>query len=322
MRYKFAFIGCGKIAHFHAEAIQHLGGRIEAVVAREHSVHLKPFAQKFQIPNRFERLQSFIQYAKQSKSIDAIIVCTPWDVTENILKDLLSLNLPLLVEKPAVLSVQKLNSLKRLNLKNLCVAYNRRFYDFMPEVQKFIRQNRLLCVDMLSADPLEMIRVELGPKVVKSILYYYTTHIVDLMFFLLGEVKISKIHAMTVKGKKSWVVEALAVQQQCPVQFKILMDSPQNSYLKVFSQGEVLEICPFEKMRIYDRIDKIAEAGKNVYRPRISREIGTSAELKPGFLNQMKYFMKNFVAQRNASLKHIKELESITNFCDRLKAAK
>ena len=58
--------------------------------------------------------------------------------------------------------------------------------------------------------------------------------------------------------------------------------------------------------------------GKATYMPVTETEWHTEDKFKPGFLNQMNYFIENFVRKKNSSLEHIEQLEKVTLFCDTL----
>lgn len=317
---KFAFIGCGKIAHFHADVVRHLGHSIDYVVARENSSNIDSFSVKYSVKNKFYALNHFIDCCKDKKNnLDCIIVCTPWDMTEKILKSILILNIPIMSEKPAVISISAFNQLKQMpNIKNLFVAYNRRFYDFIPYLKGLIDKERLICVDILSADPYEMIVKSQGEKIRKYILYYYTSHVIDLLFFLFEDIQVKNIANIRINGKNSWICQLYSKKYQCPIQMKVIMDSPQNSHFKVFFEKKVAQMRPLEMLYLYNKIEKKEINGNAVYSPSIEKEIATDNRFKPGFLNQMSYFINNFVYSKNSSREYIKRLEQVTVFCDRL----
>ena len=315
---KFAFVGCGKIAHFHADVVKHLGHSIDVVAARKSSVNIDGFAEKYSIKKKIYGIDSFSDYCNKSKEgIDCILLCTSWDVTENALRQLVPLNLPIMTEKPAVLAGTVLDELKKsVNINNLFIAYNRRFYDFIPFLKGLIEKERLLCVDILSADPYEMILKTKGDQISKHILYYYTSHVIDLMFYILGDLEIKNIVAITENNKASWVCTLYAKNYKCPIHLKILMDCPQNSSFKFFLEKKVIEIKPLEKMLVYDKLQRRKDNEKMVYLPLVSEEKETDRVFKPGFLNQLNYFIENFVYKRNFHDFHIKQLEKVTIFCD------
>jgi len=315
---KFAFIGCGKIAHHHADVIKHLGHTIEIVVAQPGSANIDSFAEKYAVGKKIYGIEGFLEYWDKA-DIDCILVCTPWDVTEGVLKQLLPLGVPIMSEKPAVLSLAGLKYLKEnCETRNLFIAYNRRFYDFVPYLKKLMNSETCVCADILSAEPFEMLVKSEGDKVCEYMLYFYTSHIIDLMYYLFGDIEVKNTISIAKGRKTSWVCELYSGKRKCPIQMKILMDCPQNSYFKIFFEEKVVEMCPFEKMAVYNDLEKRESQGRATYVPVVEAELHTESTFKPGFLNQMNYFIENFVSKKNSSLEHIEQLEKVTLFCDTL----
>lgn len=319
---KFAFIGCGKIAHCHADVIRHLGHMIEAVVARPGSANINGFAEKYTVDKKIYGIEGFLEYLDGSDSaIDCILVCTPWDVTEGVLRQLLSLGVPVMSEKPAVLSFAGLEYLKeKCEMGNLFVAYNRRFYDFVPYLKKLVDNETCVCVDILSAEPFEMITADkgYGKKAGEYMPYIVTSHTIDLMFYMFGNIELKDVVNITRNGRNSWVCDLYASKYRFPIQMKILMDCPQNSYLKIFFEKKVVQMCPFEKIMVYNDLERKENQGKATYIPVVETEWHTEDTFKPGFLNQMNYFIENFVYRKNLSPEYIERLEKVTLFCDAL----
>ena len=317
---KFALMGCGRIAHCHADVIKHLGHSIEVVVARKDSPNIDSFAAKYAVDKKLYSVDSFLKYYCESgrESVNCILVCTPWDVTENILMQILPLGLPVMSEKPAVLSTGSLERLKQHEISNLFVAYNRRFYDFVPFLKNLIENETCLCADILSAEPLEMIAANCGEGISDYMLYFYTSHIIDLMCYLFGDIELRNIEAVGNKKRPSWICQLYSSERKCLIQMKILMDCPQNSYLKVFFEKKVAQICPFERLVVYNGLDRTEQNGKASYNPAVETEVDTDSTFKPGFLNQMSYFIENFVYRKNVSERHLEQLEKVTSFCDAL----
>lgn len=318
---KFAFVGCGQVAPFHADVVKHLGHHISVVVAKEHSSNIHGFAEQYGIEQKVYGVDQFLEYyRKHNNMIDCVLVCTPWNVTSRILEALLPLGIPVMAEKPAVLSMATLSQLKeKCDTNNLFVAYNRRFYDFIPSLKELIASESPVCVDVLSAEPCEMITENHGKEICEYMLYFYTSHVIDLMYYLFGDVDIKNVVDIARGRKESWVCELYSAKHKCPIQLKILMDCPQNSYFKIFFEKKVAEMCPFEKMVIYDKLERVQKDGKAHYTPQKQLELSTCDKYKPGFLNQMKHFVENFVYKSNQSSEYMEQLEKVTVFCDTLR---
>ncbi len=79
----FAFIGCGKVAGFHADVINALGHRISSVSARKNSSNIEKFANDFSAGNTFDSWEAMLE----NDNPDAIIVAVSWDQTEHIIEE-------------------------------------------------------------------------------------------------------------------------------------------------------------------------------------------------------------------------------------------
>ena len=69
---------------------------------------------------------------------------------------------------------------------------------------------------------------------------------------------------------------------------------------------------------VYNDLKRSEKQGKAAYEPVAGTEWHTEDTFNPGFLNQMNYFIENFVYEKNSSLEHIEQLEKVTLFCDTL----
>src|SRR5688500_2425451 len=107
MAIKFGFIGCGKIARFHAEAVQALGHSIVSVAGRPGSQNLDSFAQDLNIPAKFDDWRRLISETKP----DALIACLGWDQIEGEIESIIRQGIPVLIEKPVALSSDRLREI-------------------------------------------------------------------------------------------------------------------------------------------------------------------------------------------------------------------
>ncbi|MHC4124670.1 MAG: Gfo/Idh/MocA family oxidoreductase [Planctomycetota bacterium] len=312
---KFAFIGCGKIAPFYADVIKYLGHSIDVVVARKDSLNIEKFAERYKVRKKLYSVGSFLEYCDKSKNvIDCILVCTPWDITEQVLEELLTLDIPIMKEKPAVLSIDGLNKLKKKdNIDNLFVAYNRRYYDFIPTLRRLLESESPLCIDILCAEPIKETLKYPEEKIRRYLVYERASHMVDLLFYLFSD-NISMKNIFEISSG-NWISEFF-VGEKTPLYIKILKDCPQNLYLRIFFNRKVVEISPYEKMTIYNKLVRQKIEGRRIYSPSIDKQIEVDYRFKPGFLNQMRYFIDKFVYKKNSSREYIKQLEKVTYFCD------
>ena len=105
MKNSVGFIGCGQVSHFHADVLVELGCEIRAVCGGgPDSENAQLFADKYEVPLIFDGFRELLN----SRECDLLWVVTPWDVTENLLIDLLEDGRPVMVEKPLATSSRKL----------------------------------------------------------------------------------------------------------------------------------------------------------------------------------------------------------------------
>ena len=98
------FIGCGKIAHFHADVLKESNANILAVSARDNSPNLISFAEKFCIENRYTNWATMVE----KESLDVLWVTASWDKMESLLIPLIKTRIPLFLEKPIALSSKRI----------------------------------------------------------------------------------------------------------------------------------------------------------------------------------------------------------------------
>ena len=96
----------------------------------------------------FDSISSFIEAHVQKKlDVDAILLATPWNVTETVILDVLSLAKPVLAEKPLTLSLARLEEIeKRGYAKNLLCCYNRCYFPFMPRLKQLVSHSDAIMV--------------------------------------------------------------------------------------------------------------------------------------------------------------------------------
>ena len=104
---RFAFIGCGKIAHFHADVIRAQGHKIVSVAARSKSKNIDHFSAKYNIESCYHDFKQMLD----EQQLDAVVVCVTWNLTQNIIVDIINYGIPVLVEKPVALTSQVMENI-------------------------------------------------------------------------------------------------------------------------------------------------------------------------------------------------------------------
>src|SRR3989338_10325808 len=133
-RIRIGFIGCGKMADFHAQVLRHLGVKIWSVCGATPDGHAKAFAKRYNIPKIYPNAKALLNGEK----VDAFWVVASWHALEGLLMPAIKTNIPCFFEKPVALRSNHLQKIVQKNgrqLRKVLIGYNRRFYDFIPKIK-------------------------------------------------------------------------------------------------------------------------------------------------------------------------------------------
>jgi len=294
----FVFIGCGNISYYHAEVILDLGHKIIGAGGKFKSKSSWKFAQKYQLP-----IYSDIHLLLQELKPDAIILCVTWDQTEKILADIVNFKIPVLVEKPVALSTKKLRKIlhavgytnvgfdpsKGLT-ENVLVGYNRRFYDFIPKIKEQLLTRELLSIQ------LNFPEVTTIAKYGRDILFYMTSHWLDLLLYLVGDIEV-----VAMKFNRGYNGLLKTKKGSIPIHYQSNFDAPQQTSMSFSFTDSFWELRPIETLSIYKELEKIKPTKTypiSRYIPTKNNFIETDLTFKPGFYKQMEYFIDRFLYQK------------------------
>lgn len=315
-RIRFALIGSGTIAKYHAEVIIKLNHIISVVLIHSKKQKNIDFCTTFNVATI---LTSLKELKNNTSNYDAIIICTPWYSNEQTLETILKFNLnkPILIEKPMVLSHTKLQNLQqKYNLSNILIGCNRRHYDFIPQLKNIISTSTIISVDVLSAEPFNSI--DKSHNLADNMLCFYSIHIIDLLFELFGPLTLSSCQKIIVEEKKHYILTLFSHKNSCYIQIKILLDVAQNSYIKMYCSDKTIELLPIEQMRIYTKMEKRITDKNAVYTPKVDETYTTSSQFKPGFENQLKFFINRYIMNQYTSCQEFTRLNLIMALFDEI----
>ena len=125
---KFGFFGVGKIALHHLKILKDQGHSVPVSVSKSKE---SESWKKFSSISKNTFFESSPNKLLLDYDLDGVFVCLPWHETEKYIELILKSKMPVLIEKPAALSFEKLNKAMISNkkyLNNKWVGYNRRFY--------------------------------------------------------------------------------------------------------------------------------------------------------------------------------------------------
>lgn len=293
---KIIFIGCGQIAHFHADVLTSLGCKIVGVAAKEDNERLNSFKDKYQVTSAFLSWTEMVENC----DFDAIWVVASWPEIDKMILDLIKLGKPIFVEKPVALSPSKIR--EAIELQNIYgtkvqIGYNRRFYKFVPALRERLVKSKIRSVIV------EVPETTKGKDdfLLKNLWLQNSSHVIDLLYHLIGEFEV--IHS-SVQSKWTHLHDtfnSLFQQSGDDYTFQIhlisVWDSPSNFSIKIFMDHELIELKPLEVLRLYqgfDIRDPTPELPIRQYIPKIVEEqyCGEADDkFKPGFYDQARHFL-------------------------------
>ena len=307
---KTGYIGSGPISHFHIPALKKANFQIVSLFSRKNSLRLKEFSNKFNLPNPSYDFKNFI---KDSKQVDCIVVAIKTDFTSQILKPLMKLNKPIFVEKPGALKSKDLVSLKKIQNNKVFFAYNRRFYNAVGQASNFIWEN----------DSTNTI-----VKIPDSIRTWHQfiingCHIIDLLFFLYGELKLLNVYP-TKNIKKTGIAFVMRSHRGDLITTLLNWGSPDNFEISVNADKKKFELKPIEIGSYYEKMEIIEPSKKiplRLYKPKVKYIYTPSKNfnIKPGFFEQYEEFY-NYLTKKqkskklcdlNQAIRNLKMIEAI-----------
>ena len=139
--YNIAILGCGKVAHLHAQAIQNLPNAKLAGVWSRTKTTAKDFAEKYKVPY-YENISELVQ----KENIDLAIVCTPHPFHLEPVLEAAKCGTNILVEKPLASTLEDSDKIimacKNAGVK-LGVISQRRWYEPSIRVKKAIETGKI-----------------------------------------------------------------------------------------------------------------------------------------------------------------------------------
>jgi len=322
---KFGLIGCGKISKFHADAITALDHKIVGVTARPGSKNIESFSKNYRISHTYYDTKEMVRVQKP----DALIVAVSWDQTENIIRDIISTGIPCLIEKPIALNTDKLQEIMKGTQslhEGVMVGYNRRFYDFIPIIQQALKENELVSIELNFPEVIETLIKSKSPKVAKHILIYMSSHWLDLLRFLIGEVKVAWMKKKV--NKQEGYVEAYngileSIKYEVPIHLQANFNAPSNTSMTFNFRDSIYRLSPMEILTVYKGIEIIEPDHENPMRryvPKVENTFYADATYKPGFLNQMKHFVDVFVQKTKPNTVGctLEDALSVTGLCEQI----
>lgn len=312
---KAGLIGCGRIAHFHADVLQHLGVELVAVAYRRNIENAKAFQAKYRIPAIYSDWRSMIE----NEQPDAVWVLADWESIDQMLLPIAEKAIPAFFEKPVALSSSRISDVIKScpgAISKIQVGFNRRFYDVIEILKNELISRSILSIEMLIPESVNIS----DKKMVRYRTIQNSSHMFDLLIYLLDDnLKGNKYvhrfgdHAKSTPG----FVALFETRGGIPVYLSSVFNSPVNSSIRIYTDDEFMfELKPLEKLTIFKGFT-VSEPAINqpirLYNPKIIKEYyETAGKFKPGFLAQAAAFINYTYHGENKSLPNLQSSLNVT----------
>ena len=266
----FCIVGCGFIFNRHKEAIEALGGRVTGAVDIKHSKNPRLRDGIFFT----DKMSMIISRALSTMPYAAI--CTPNNTHVELAEFFTRHGANVLIEKPACISLEELDRLKRLPNVNIVLQlrYNKRLQELRNKWQK---------------TPPEFIKMEF--EVHRGDWYYQSwkadekqsgglmsnigAHYFDMMCWILGEPKEIK----TIKGDNLKWAEGEIQFEKTKVFFSLSIDAKENEQKRKMTWGN-----KEKEKEVFDLTPLFASLHKEVYEDFIQNKGITIRDAEMGIL--------------------------------------
>ncbi len=231
---KVGLVGSGKIAVEYAKVIKSYNHDIYVLVTKNNSFTKKNLLKKFKIPYESDNFHSAI---KNYPNINFWII---WGSPESLLINLkiaLKNNIKFLIEKSILVNGKELKKLIfKKNIENCYIAYNRNFFDFIPNLIKNLKKDNPQKITINMADPYSDIVAKKGKKFKKNLVKFMTSHWIALIFKILEYLNYKIDLKNKIKyffkgylGHKFLFFAAKNLKKKILINFNLIPNNPSNT---------------------------------------------------------------------------------------------
>ena len=315
--------GSGEIAYEHAKVVKSYGHNISALVTKHKSSRTKNFIKKFKVARHYLSINKKVDY----DSIDAWIVCTPWDINSKILLKLLPLEKPILIEKPIIINNQDLKKLFRkyghTRFRTCHIAYNRNFYEYLPYIINILKKKKDFIIQANLPDQYGSLIKKRGPKLKPFLVEYMTSHWLAFLFVISRNINLKmKIVSKKNNGKNFKTLKySLDKDYRKLIIINHIPNTPKNLNIDIFTEDEYIKISPLEKAQIIKKIRISKKNHQNIYKEIVAKEFRVNKDFKPGFDLQYHEFISTCFDNKKTNKFSItlSDLFKINNLCNDIK---
>ncbi len=275
-RIRLAYWGSGPISNFHLPAFLEAGFLPEIAFSRSDSERLRDFGNRWEVPVS-PNLSSFLE---KCNSVDAIVIALETSVTPFAISKMITLGLPIFVEKPGGLRADDLIQFANHEFRqNLFFAYNRRYYLSTLRMREFLRNNPSCFIQATFPDAItsfNQFRIN-------------GCHMIDFLQHISGPLVLEGAWGGIESTGNGFMVQ-LQSRDGHIISLLTNWGSPENVSIKISGGGRTILSKGFESISEFDKIEIFepnSEYPLRRYIPHNSKEIVEPVTLlKPGFLAQ------------------------------------
>ena len=314
-------VGSGTIANEYARIISSFGHKLIVIISKSKNRNAKNIARKHNA-----KIFSNISKIDKNLTVHAWIVCTSWNKLDYYLKFFFRSQSPILIEKGIALNSKKIFNLFLKNKKKskISVAYNRNYYDYIIYLLKIVNNNELKYCELNIYDSYKDITSKHGKSIRKFITYFITSHWISLLLKIL---QVSKYEIINTQKQKLNTIEKNHIEKiqltlrknkkKCIANIINFPNGVRNHSLRLYFKHFMIELSPFENMKIFKKLKKKKNKKMNIYTPQVN-SFSVDKSYKPGFrFMYYDFIRKNFFNKDlNLSTK-ISQLYNIYKVCEK-----
>jgi len=270
---RIGIIGYGRMAREYERVVNHLGYSV-CCFLRKNLSWSNP------LPIKTNDWEVFLSHKPE-----AIIIAVPINETVKMLEKAIETNLPILVEKPVSKYPNVLYAFREKYKNQVMVGYNRRYYKVVEYIKTAINSEKKLASVFVN---------------ISEDLLYSGVHVLDLLFYLFGEIILEHNGG---NPPKSYLSLLVTYKNSIHILLQVNENASSNTEMRfTFEDGVVYNLKPIEVLIVNNDFYKIknTKTGDRKYVPKATyyKDEKQINDFKCGLLEQVKDFL-SFDNRRN-----------------------
>ncbi|PCJ61676.1 MAG: hypothetical protein COA65_01625 [Rhodospirillaceae bacterium] len=295
---RLGIIGAGSVALDHAAVAEALGAKVVAASTRKMQ---SPRWTTFQAAYPDCEFEPDPAAMGTRSDVDAIILCLSWKDQAEWLDWGLSVQKPVLIEKPIALDEAILGAALARHSDNLAgklVGYNRRYYKIVARLSERLARGGLRAAEITISEEISGLVRRHGKEALAFSMEHSGCHLIDVAAHLFGD--LSVVHMTRYPEEYDGVFfngynGLLETKAGIPVAFFNNANDPSRVGIRCkFDDGTQWCLTPTEILTVYqgyDIVERRADCQVRQYSPHVMERLIEDARYRPGFMAQMRAFL-------------------------------